>query len=295
MQVAEVVSVDVAISSDLPVAALSGESVTMAMQVVQLEDLQRGSHIAEPIVDVEGQPRSQYREQRARSFRGRQLDEAVYLEPGECVLRRVADKRSVGVVDPKVIRAREASGAPETVFADCCAAMATDVQEDAGDSVVAANAEQRSACNRERAVVARLAQIRRERDQQRATEEDRVDLCRVPVGVEIVRHRDSHDVLDLVTAVVVDVDQQALCNVEKGACWHGHKTNRAASSELRRDVRVIPRSPSRPWSGQFVSGRRDFGRWLTSTVPNCIHRCSVRPYRSRTRFEMCATQLIGGR
>ena len=68
--------------------------------------------------DIELEAGSQNGEDRADPFGRWQLDEAVDIEPLECLPIGVADQRTLCVVYPEVVRAREAAGVPEELLGD---------------------------------------------------------------------------------------------------------------------------------------------------------------------------------
>ncbi len=92
MQIAEVIPVEVAVGGRLPVPARQLRLDVVAMELVELQHLQRPQHVAEPFVDVELGADGEHGEHRAGAFDGRVLDQPVDVEVVEGLLAGHADQ-----------------------------------------------------------------------------------------------------------------------------------------------------------------------------------------------------------
>ena len=239
------VAVDVAIGRRLPVAALGCEPVTVAEELVELHDLERRSHLAEPLVDVDRLARREHGEHRTRPFGRRQLDETGDVDALERLARGVPDERAVRVVDPEVVRAREAPGVPEALVRDLGTAMAAHVQEGASHPVVASRDEDRTAGDGERCEVTWLGDVDREGNQERAPTEDGVHLALKANRVGVRRNGHTEDGVAEVATVAVDVGEQPLGHGDQRRSSHP-RTSPAVGTNYRgcaESSRAAARSP----------------------------------------------------
>ena len=128
------------------------------------------------------------------------------LRPGH------ADERAPGVVHPGVVRAGEPAGVA-AALGDLRAPVAADVEERADDAVVTAHDDDRPVGDLQAVVVARVAQVARQRDRERRAPEHLLHLGRPALRVAVRGDRDLHLALGLVAGPGVDVGQQPASHV----------------------------------------------------------------------------------
>ncbi len=207
---------------------------------------ERGERFAEPVephVEVEGAFGVEHGEHCAVAFLGGQLDQPGHIQLTERVVTRDADQRPPGVVAPRVIRAGESPSRAAVFVGQASAAVSTDVEQCPDLAVVAANDDDRTPDDVVGEVIAGLADIAPQSDEQRHAQEDLVDLVGELVGVGVDGRRHLHRGVAHVGQARLDVDPQPFEDVvEDGHVAEGIQTG------------VSPTTPD-PVGGSFDSVR----------------------------------------
>ena len=211
VQVAEVVAVEVAVGGRLPVAARQLRLDVVAMELVELQHLQRRLHVAQPSVDVELGPDGE----RSRTRRRRVQPSGTRRGPRRRRRRTPPCPGSPtslpgGVVDPRVVGARHPAAVAEAVLGDRPAAVPAGVEERAGNAVVAADHDDRPVGDLHRREVPGVRDVDRQGHHQRAAPEHGLDLALEPRRDRGTRSAGIF-IIDVgeIAAVGVDVGQQA--------------------------------------------------------------------------------------
>ena len=221
MQIPEVIAVDVAIGRCLPVAAVEHGLDVVAVQLLELQVGQRRGHVAEPVVDVEGDSWSEHREHCADPLGRGQFDEPLDVDSLEGLAIGVTDQRTLGVVHPEVVWAGEAPGMTEATVGHGCTAVPADIQERARHTIIAAHDHDGALGDDQGGEVAGARDVARHGDQQWTAAEDLFELL-LEAGLVAVFH-DGHvqHRLAVVTVFSIDVGQQALGDIGERRCGHG--------------------------------------------------------------------------
>ena len=156
------VPVDVAVGGELPVRAVEHGLDRVAVELFEAQHRQCILHPGHPLTGSKSRSWVRTASTTPAQLVGRQLDQAVHVELAERVLARNADQLAHGVVHPRVVGARETACVP-TARGDLRSTVAADVEERSGHAVLAPYDEDRTIGDLQRVVVARLAQVARQR------------------------------------------------------------------------------------------------------------------------------------
>ena len=132
------------------------------------------------------------REHGADPFSRRVLDEALDVDVLERLLTRDADEFAGAVVDPVVVGARHPPGVAEAVVGDRPAAVPADIEEGAGNAVVAADHDDGPPGDLHRREVPGGRDVDRQGHHQRVAPEQGLDLALVPRRVAVLVGGDLH-------------------------------------------------------------------------------------------------------
>ena len=181
---------------------------------------ERVAHAAEPLVDVDVGLRREHGEHQPHPLGGRQLDQPGHVDLAERVPTGHADELARVVVGPRVVGAREPPGVAAGLRGDERAPVAAEVQEGAGDAVVTAYHEHRTAGDLEGVEVTRSGEVAAHGDDQRHLVEDLVHLGLPALRVAVDGCRHLHRRVGLVGMVLLDVRDQPTGDVVVGSCCH---------------------------------------------------------------------------
>ena len=271
------VAVDVPVGGELPVGAVEHGLDRVAVELVEAEHRQGVVHAGEPLGGVEVEVGGEHGEHHPGPLVGRQLDQPAHVELPERVLARHPDDGTLGVVDPRVVRAREPALVP-AALGDGRPPVAADVEERAGDPVVAADDEDRAVGDLQAVEVTRLAYVAREGDDERRPAEHLLHLRLPSLRVAVGGDRHLHLVRGLVARTGVDVGQQPASDV--GVRCRGHGASPRTSPGCYRSRQSAGDRNLMPCLGQQVCTRNRAG------PKNCPDRSGAPAYsRSRARRE----------